>query len=348
MSMRPPKPQGPLQVDKATHHSLELNWEAQLQQSAAEQSGEDGRLRVEVQWCRFENTWEVAYKGFDVRCVCAGLEPNQEYQVRIRFGNGHGWGDFSEPVTSKTAAKPFSGEDLHRCIRRRNLDALVNALETGEANPNAPDDKGFTPLAEAALEGLLDYCQALLDHRADVNWSGDNGKTCLMLVAYKGKPEVLQWLLESANASLHPRDRNGLSALHYAVDGEQLDNVRLLLDAGADLHAKDNAGCTPLLRCAQHRNNGNSALAVELLNRGALVDETDSSGQTALFYCVMNRHEKLAAVLLHHGADIRATNSRGLSVLKATDGQQPDRKAMRELLLEHEEKRRSEQQQKSA
>lgn len=43
-------------------------------------------------------------------------------------------------------------------------------------------------------------------------------------------------------------NRSGCTALHYAVDGSQMEAVELALDLGADIEAKDIEGWTPLMR----------------------------------------------------------------------------------------------------
>ncbi|PAA51187.1 hypothetical protein BOX15_Mlig025588g2 [Macrostomum lignano] len=335
---RPPRPPEPI-VDNKTHHSIEVSWEPYFAKLQARMTDADGRLRVELHSSRFEDSWELAYKGYDVRCVLSSLEDNVEYSIRYRFGNDHGWGEFSNPLPVRTLKKPLSGEDIHRALRRKNADDLLRVLESREASVDAPDDRGFSPLSVAAMDAELELCNLLLEHRADVNWTGENGKTCLMQVSYKGKPEVVQWLLDNG-ASVSMRDRKGMSALHYAADGEQLDTLRLLLTAKADPHARDNLGCTALIRCAMLKNNGNSAVAVILLGAGARVYDTDSSGQTALFHCAINRHEKMASVLLDNGADPLATNSQGVSPLKVAEAQ--DRKNMRNLFQDCLAKRKAE------
>lgn len=42
--------------------------------------------------------------------------------------------------------------------------------------------------------------------------------------------------------------RNGCTALHYAVDGSEMETVEMALDEGADIEAKDVEQWTPLMR----------------------------------------------------------------------------------------------------
>lgn len=59
-------------------------------------------------------------------------------------------------------------------------------------------------------------------------------------------------LLLEYGANVNHSDKNGLTALHMAVDGEQPRAIRLLVKSCSNLEAKDNnLGWTPLLRCGK-------------------------------------------------------------------------------------------------
>ena len=76
-----------------------------------------------------------------------------------------------------------------------------------------------------------------------------------------------------------------------------------LIDQGADLHAKDNYGCTPLhLACV----NGHAEVVKALLEKGADVHAKDSHGMTPLHYACMNGHAEVVKALLEKGADVHA------------------------------------------
>jgi ankyrin repeat protein len=47
--------------------------------------------------------------------------------------------------------------------------------------------------------------------------------------------------------ALDGRDESGNTALHFAIDRGHADITGMLLDGGADLHAEDNDGNTPLM-----------------------------------------------------------------------------------------------------
>jgi ankyrin repeat protein len=58
-----------------------------------------------------------------------------------------------------------------------------------------------------------------------------------------GRSEVVRLLLERG---LDPNESYGTGNLHRALQSKDVETVRLLLDAGADVHREDRSGGTPL------------------------------------------------------------------------------------------------------
>ena len=73
-----------------------------------------------------------------------------------------------------------------------------------------------------------------------------------------------------------------------------------LIAAGADVHARDYRGETPLHRAVEHGSNRVVALLIE---NGADVNARDRDGYTALYYAAIHSKPDIAAQLLAHGAD---------------------------------------------
>ena len=63
---------------------------------------------------------------------------------------------------------------------------------------------------------------------------------------YYKRPANVHWLLEHG-AMVNDRDKNGMTALHYAAfQGIRENVIQDLLDHGARKHLKDKMGNTPL------------------------------------------------------------------------------------------------------
>jgi len=93
---------------------------------------------------------------------------------------------------------------------------------------------------------------------------------------------------------------NGQSALMWAVAEGHVPVVQVLIERGADIHARSNSGSTPLLFAAR---KGNMNIVRALLGAGSGVNEQRPDGATALLTAVINGHEDLVDLLLDAGAD---------------------------------------------
>jgi ankyrin repeat protein len=129
----------------------------------------------------------------------------------------------------------------------------------------------------------------------------------LDLAASSGHIKVVQFLLEKG-ADLLARNHHD-TILHQAVSGNNVEVIRLILDAikekcdndpvrvGQAINARDNEGDTPLMWAAE---NGKVNEAQILLAYGADINAENNEGMTALNWAAKNDHLELAIVLLNH------------------------------------------------
>jgi len=152
------------------------------------------------------------------------------------------------------------------------LDLMKVLLEHG-ANPNArlksttlqrahtPGEfllgEGTTPLMRAAKNGDAPTLGLLLSHGADFNARQKNGTTALMFASGQGYG-------------------TGTFAKDYATVDELLESVKVLVAAGADVNAVNEAGDTPLHFGAQASDD----IVKFLVASGARLDVKDKQGRT--------------------------------------------------------------------
>ena len=129
-----------------------------------------------------------------------------------------------------------------------------------------------------------------------------NGVAPLHLAVQKQDLSVTRLLLD-AGADVNARNKNLSTPLHFAAAGDSETILRLLLARGADLDPRDNNTNTPLHFAAIFNKR---ALAEILLSAGAAVDARDKRGVTPLHMASLKGYLAMAKLLLDRGADIEA------------------------------------------
>ena len=117
------------------------------------------------------------------------------------------------------------------------------------------------------------------------------GVTPLIMAAwYNENPEVTKLLLD-AGADVNARDKNGCTPLIWAaVFNENPEVTKVLIDAGANVNARSEYGTTPLMHAAWY--NQNPEVIKVLLDAGADGRVKDNAGKTAFDYAEGNEHIK--------------------------------------------------------
>lgn len=143
------------------------------------------------------------------------------------------------------AAAP--AEDLIRAIRRNDVGALETLLLRG-VSPNTVDPSLGPVIVFAAREGSVDAVRSLLISPAtEVDASGPDGETALMVAAGSGNLELVK-LLVARKAQVN---RTGWTPLHYAAANGHKDIVEYLLEHSAYIDAASANGTTPLMLAAR-------------------------------------------------------------------------------------------------
>jgi len=145
------------------------------------------------------------------------------------------------------AAQPDGTTALHWAAFRDDANIVKQLLAAG-ANPNVTNRYGITPLSQAAVNGNAAIIRALLASHADPNAALPGGETPLM--TRTGKVDAIKALIE-AGAQIEAKDRKGQTALMWAADEGNAPAMQALIDAGADIHARVKSGFTPMLFAAR-------------------------------------------------------------------------------------------------
>ncbi len=179
-----------------------------------------------------------------------------------------------------------------------------------------------SPLNEAAAYGKLDKLRLCLEAGADLR---GKGRHALGWAAWSGNPEAVKMLLAADDIDINA------GGLHSAASRNNIEIIRLLLDAGAEVNSPKRSplcsaaggsslGSMGLLLDAGAEVNGSpgfppiaDAAAVGsvkgvrlLIEAGADPDAARSSGDTALHCAAFRGHADVCTCLIQAGANVNA------------------------------------------
>lgn len=205
-------------------------------------------------------------------------------------------------------------------ITAKDLDAARAALAADPSAASLPSSQGASPIclamyhgqadmaaAIAGVKGDLDIFEAAVLGRADrvralvdadpavMHTVAGDGFHPLGLAAYFKQPAIVRLLLDrGADPRQAAANAARVQAIHAAVASNQPDVVAWLLDAGADVNARQQQDYTPLMGAAA---NGRTELLDLLLARGADPSLTTVDGKTAAVIAREHGHAEIAARL---------------------------------------------------
>lgn len=176
-----------------------------------------------------------------------------------------------------------------------------------------------TELIAAVKNGDTAKAQRLLAGGGDVNTRDEAGATLLMLAAYAGDLEMVEMLL-GRKAEINATDSAGWGALMKACYNAELkrgfaDVVKALVDAGANIEAPIGYGVRPLMLAAGY---GETAVVEVLLQAGADVLAKNEGGFTALM--MVKQKNYVDVINLLHEAEQLAGLGEGSCASKNAPG----------------------------
>jgi ankyrin repeat protein len=204
---------------------------------------------------------------------------------------------------------PNGETPLMMAARTGNVDAINGLLERG-ADVNAKESlRGTTALMWAAAQSHPGAVRILIQHGADIDahsnlipkgrsaylapTAADRARTAgAEAIANRTGQFVEQNQRASRGQPVDPGsdvklESGGLTALVFASRQGDLDTVKILLDAGANVNQVTQYGWTPLLTATQNKYY---KVASYLLDRGADPNIANKGGWTPLYIATDNRN----------------------------------------------------------
>jgi ankyrin repeat protein len=150
---------------------------------------------------------------------------------------------------------------------------------------------------QAIRNGNAGDLRALVESQ-DVNAKDSRGATLLMYAAAFGNAGQMKLLLESG-AAVNARNAFHATALIWA--GGDAIKSRMLIEHGADVNVRTQQGRTPLMVAV--KRNGNADLVRLLLEKGA---DTKTTGDTTLVAAAQSGDVEIIRLLTEKGANVNS------------------------------------------
>jgi ankyrin repeat protein len=164
-----------------------------------------------------------------------------------------------------------------------------------------------TDVADAAKRGDREAVRAALARKADVNAAQVDGSTALHWAVERDDLDMADQLIR-AGARVTARTREGITPLQLAATNGSAAMLDRLLKGGADANAPLTAGGDTALMMAA-RTGKTDAIRV-LVEAGGNVNARETwGGTTALMWAVSEGHADAARLLVGAGADVNARSN---------------------------------------
>jgi hypothetical protein len=229
------------------------------------------------------------------------------------YGTAVAVGDFVKAGTSVEAREGFwiKNSSVGWAAERGDTEMLHALLSAHPARETLTSALSF-----AASGGHLDAVRLLIQNGADPAAKSDWPP--IVAAAKSGSPAVVKEILQY-RPDLSVRTKEGSPALVVATDrdcrtcdpkdADRPAVISMLLAAGADVNQSDSSGNTALIE-----NGWDTRIAEILLQHGANINAQRSDGWTALFSA---SSPELAKFLLDHGANINIRDAKGETALES-------------------------------
>ena len=212
-------------------------------------------------------------------------QPQRSFEL-LKAGDTEGLLRLLDETPGAADAKDAAGVSLlmHTLYRGRRELAEAVAVK-----------KRTLDIFEAASLGRLEQLKEHLRDSATLNSFSPDGFTALHFACFFGQPEAARVLLErGAKVAVVANNQTHVMPLHSAASARNLEAARLLLEYGAPVNARQQAGWVPIHAAAQ---NGDAPMVDLLLQHGADADIANDEGKTAAAIAQEKGHTQLVAIL---------------------------------------------------
>jgi len=219
---------------------------------------------------------------------------------------------------------------------------------------NKKDDYGYYPLIKAINQNNFDIVFSIINYgyenKIDMNVKDINGNTPLTLSYKLNRLDIFKYLVKFLD--VNQTDSEGKSVLFYAINRKDAENVKKLINVGANINLKDNSnnsiidnainvGNVEIINLLLQKNNialnivnsneetptisvllSNKLTGTEkkeiidkFIEKGSNINMVDSNGNSPIMYAIQKNHLSTVDLLINNGGDINIKNKKDETAL---------------------------------
>jgi len=192
-------------------------------------------------------------------------------------------------------------ETCFELLQAGDADGLRRILQQDPAHSEARDSTGVSLLMHSLYRGRRDLAELIASKKEALD---------IFEAAALGRLDRLKQCLRDDASAINSRSKDGFTALHFACFFGQPDAARLLIEgkAAVDSVAANPTQVMPLHSAASARNLEAARL---LLERGAPVNARQQAGWVPIHAAAQNGDRPMVELLLKHRADPKLVNDEG-------------------------------------
>lgn len=205
-----------------------------------------------------------------------------------------------EPTQVNTAQNLAAAEanmELISAAARGDVETVKSLLTQG-ANVDASDESGVTPLIAAAYGNHVETAQVLIEAGADVNRQDRTQQSAYLIATSEGYLALLELTL-AAGADVHSLDSYNGTGLIRAADRGHVEIIEALLETDINVDHVNRLGWSAMLEAIILGDGGprHTEVVRLLVDAGADIHLADGNGVTPLEHARRRGYEDIVAIL---------------------------------------------------
>ena len=224
--------------------------------------------------------------------------------------------------------------ELANAVNANSDERVLFLLDKG-VDINARDNQGYAAVHNAARNRYAHLVTLLASRGADVNARDSDGFTPLLHAINRNHVPTIEAIIK-AGGDIEGATPQGITPLTWAIGDGKYFAAKALIDLGAKVDSPSGAlGVTPLMTAATQipskdrtsaltRGPAPNDLALELIAKGANVNQHSKEGITPLMVAAGHNNTAMIGLFLNAGADPGAKNREGLTAAEIAERAQFD------------------------